>query len=111
MNAPVGRFAFAEPASLSLLDKGKLDPRWIGALFALPPAPRTDESIWEPGFFALRHFVSTYLPIRYWGWARLDAATAERDSAGLPKAEWNLATAPRLTWRTQTELLLMRSRT
>jgi hypothetical protein len=77
MNTLERGVAFAAPAAQSLLRAGKLDPRWVGAFFALPKAERADESVWTPTFFALRHFVAMYLPLRYWAWARLSGKRNE----------------------------------
>jgi hypothetical protein len=71
MSTQGGRLSFADPAAQSLLREGALDSRWVGAFFALPQIERADQRIWTPAFFALRHFVSMYLPLRYWAWATL----------------------------------------
>jgi hypothetical protein len=47
-----------------------LDPRWVGAFFALPESEEDGAGTWTPDFFRLRHFVSMYLPLRYWAWTR-----------------------------------------
>ena len=79
--------AFAGPAARSLLQEGKLDPRWVGAFFAFASHEGcgSDQFTWPPAFFRLQHFVSMYLPLRYAAWTRL---SGKRN----PETEGTLAT-------------------
>jgi len=67
---------FAGPAAEALLQHAVLPAPWLHAYLALErPAPG---ETWEPWLFRLRHFASTYLPIRYA--ARLGSAPRDRET-------------------------------
>src|SRR5262245_34419537 len=96
MNGMGGRILFAEPAAQSLLQEGKLEARWVSSFFMLPEADKTDERVWAPEFFRLRHFISTYLPLRYWAWARMSGKRNQETERLLTTL---IVTAAETLWR------------
>jgi len=66
MRVPAPTLDFAYPAAESLAQAGVLSTRWAEMYFALEKPP--PGSTWEPALFRLRHFASTYLPLRYRSW-------------------------------------------
>ncbi len=80
MRPPGPTLDFAYAASESLVQEGVLPARWVDTYLALEkPAPA---STWDPALFRLRHFTSTYLPIRYRTWRNL-GGNRDRDTERL----------------------------
>ncbi len=59
-----------ETAAAELLHHGELDVRSINELVRQRD-PSGDCAVWSRDYLRHQHFVSMYLPIRYWAWARM----------------------------------------